>query len=67
MIAKNSVTFITVYLHQTRDAQPLPHVYQTRHAIGAKGGRIVEGSAREVPNSEVSEYGLWRPQLTPVT
>ena len=59
MVATN---LVTVYLYQTREAEPLPHVYQTRETIAARGGRIVEASAREVPGCEITDHGLWKAQ-----
>lgn len=67
MATTNALIVVTVYQFQTREGEALPHVYRTREAIAAKGGRVVEASARDVPAYEVINYGLWKPERNPVT
>ena len=58
---------VTVYQFETREGEAFPHLYRTREAIVAKGGRVVKASARDVPADEVTAFGMWKPARIPVT
>ena len=61
----DSLVLVTVYNFHSLEDGIVPHAYRTRESIIAKGGKVVEESAREVPGYEVTALGLWKPDRNP--
>ena len=61
-----SLVFVTVYHYESPEDGIVLHAYRTRESILAKGGKVFEDSAREVPGYQVTSFGLWKPDRNPV-
>ena len=62
----NNLIFTTVYHYESPEEGVVLHAYRTREGILAKGGKVLEETAREVPGYEVTPSGVWKPDRNPV-
>ena len=67
MSPKPDLIFETVYHFESSQDGVVMHAYRTRESILARGGKVFEDSAREVPAYEITALGLWKPDRNPVT